>query len=120
MRLFRNITEDVKIYLKLKSGTRGTAARVTDRIQLFKNLSPFKNFQHSPCNYLAVKSSKQRLNKGDSVARIRKNRRHSQVLHFLTNLPLFRIKICGIERFSNEVCFAFYPWPRSMQSSLPV
>ena len=42
MRLFRNITEDVKIYLKLKSGTRGTAARVTDRIQLFKNLSPFK------------------------------------------------------------------------------
>ena len=31
VRLFRNITEDVKIYLKLKSGTRGTAARVTDR-----------------------------------------------------------------------------------------
>ena len=92
MRLFQNITEDVKIYLKLKSGTRGTAARVTDRIQLFKNLSPFKNFQHSPCNYLAVKSSKQRLNKGDSVARIRKNRRHSQVLHFLTNLPLFSNK----------------------------
>ena len=92
VRLFRNITEDVKIYLKLKSGTRGTAARVTDRIQLFKNLSPFKNFQHSPCNYLAVKSSKQRLNMGDSIARIRKNRRHSQVLHFLTNLPLFSNK----------------------------